>query len=676
MNKNEAQKRIEKLKDLINHHRYLYHVLNKEEISESALDSLKKELFDLEQSFPEFITPDSPTQRVGGKSLNAFKKVEHQETMRSLNDAFSREDMDNWENRNKKLLSGEKIEYYCEPKLDGLAIELIYSKGILAIGATRGDGAIGEDVTQNIKTIEAIPLKLRAEKDIINDLKKEKLPFKQFDNVVVRGEAIITKKEFEKTNKERVKMDLPPYANPRNLAAGSLRQLDSKITSERNLDADVYDLVTDFGQKTHDEEHRILKALGFKTNNKHNKLCRNMDEVFDFYAYWQKNREKLPYEIDGLVISINSNEIFNKLGVAGKAPRGAIALKFPLKQSTTIVEDIKIQVGRTGAMTPVAVLKPVEINGVVISRATLHNDQEIERLGLKIGDTVVVGRAGDVIPEVIKVFPELRTGKEKNFKMPADCPSCETKLVKPENEIVWRCPNSNCFSRKIGWFKHFVSRSAFSIDGLGPKIIEKFIEEGLLSDPSDLFELKEGDILPLERFADKSAKKIVLNIQNKKEVSFSRFIYSLGIRNVGLKTSFDLALNFKSIEEIANASIENLENISDIGPTVAQSIHDWFSLKENKEFLKRLKERGVKYFIEKRSGKLLGKKFVITGTLEKMSRDIAKEKIVSLGGEVSDAVSKNIDYLISGENPGSKYEKAKALGIKILKEEEFLKMIS
>jgi len=676
MNKNEVQKRIEKLKDLINHHRYLYHVLNKEEISESALDSLKKELFDLEQSFPEFITPDSPTQRVGGKSLNAFKKVEHQETMRSLNDAFSREDMDNWENRNKKLLSGEKIEYYCEPKLDGLAIELIYSKGILAIGATRGDGAIGEDVTQNIKTIEAIPLKLRAEKDIINDLKKEKLPFKQFDNVVVRGEAIITKKEFEKTNKERVKMDLPPYANPRNLAAGSLRQLDSKITSERNLDADVYDLVTDFGQKTHDEEHRILKALGFKTNNKHNKLCRNMDEVFDFYAYWQKNREKLPYEIDGLVISINSNEIFNKLGVAGKAPRGAIALKFPLKQSTTIVEDIKIQVGRTGAMTPVAVLKPVEINGVVISRATLHNDQEIERLGLKIGDTVVVGRAGDVIPEVIKVFPELRTGKEKNFKMPADCPSCETKLVKPENEIVWRCPNSNCFSRKIGWFKHFVSRSAFSIDGLGPKIIEKFIEEGLLSDPSDLFELKEGDILPLERFADKSAKKIVLNIQNKKEVSFSRFIYSLGIRNVGLKTSFDLALNFKSIEEIVNASIENLENISDIGPIVAQSIHDWFSLKENKEFLKRLKERGVRYFIEKRNGKLLGKKFVITGTLEKMSRDIAKEKIVSLSGEISDAVSKNIDYLISGENPGSKYEKAKALGIKILKEEEFLKMIS
>jgi len=676
MNKNEAQKRIEKLKDLINHHRYLYHVLNKEEISESALDSLKKELFDLEQDFPDFVTADSPTQRIGGKPIEAFKKVEHIEAMRSLNDAFSREDMDNWENRNRRLLSGEKIEYYCEPKLDGLAIELIYEKGVLKTGATRGDGKIGEDVTQNIKTIEAIPLKLREEKDIIADLKKEGLPFKGFNSIVVRGEAIITKKEFEKTNKERIKMDLPPYANPRNLAAGSLRQLDSKITAERNLDSDIYDLVTDFGQKTHEEEHRILNVLGFKTNNKHNRLCKNMDEVFDFYAYWQKNREKLPYEIDGLVISINSNEIFDKLGVAGKAPRGAIALKFPLKQATTIVEDIKIQVGRTGAMTPVAVLEPVEINGVTVSRATLHNDQEIERLGLKIGDTVVVGRAGDVIPEVSKVFPELRTGKEKAFKMPTHCPSCETKLVKPENEVVWRCPNPNCFSRKIGWFKHFVSRSAFSIDGLGPKIIEKFIEEGLLLDPSDLFELKEGDILPLERFADKSAKKIVANIQSKKEVSFSRFIYSLGIRNVGLKTSFDLAVKFKSIEDLTKASIEDLENISDVGPIVAQSIYDWFQIKDNREFLKRLKERGVNYFIEKRGGKLSGKKFVITGTLEKMSRDIAKERIVALGGDVSDAVSKNIDYLVSGENPGSKYEKAVTLGVKVLKEQEFLKMIS
>lgn len=677
MNKLEAQKRIQKLKDLINYHRYLYHVLDKPEISDAANDSLKKELFDLEQDFPEFVTSDSPTQRVGGKPLDVFKKIEHEKKMYSLNDAFSKGDMDDWEKRNKKLV-GESFDYYCEPKLDGLAIELSYKKGVLQTGSTRGDGQIGEDVTQNIKTIEAIPLKLRDASEVIKELRKEGLLIKEkdLDRIVVRGEAIITKKEFEKTNREREKNGLPLYANPRNLAAGSLRQLDPKITAERNLDSDVYALATDVGQKTHEEEHKILKALGFKTNNKHNKLCKDMGEVFDFYNYWQKNREKLPYEIDGLVISINNNSIFDRLGVAGKAPRGAIALKFPLKQATTIVEDIEIQVGRTGAMTPVAILKPVEINGVVVSRATLHNDQEIERLGLKIGDTVVVGRAGDVIPEVVKAFPELRTGKEKKFKMPANCPSCETRLVKQENEVVWRCPNPNCFKRKIGWFKHFVSRSAFSIDGLGPKIIEKFIEEGLLLDPSDLFELREGDILPLERFADKSAKKIVLNIQSRKEVSFSRYIYSLGIRNVGLKTSLDLASTFKSIEELEDASIERLENIADVGPVVAQSICDWFKLKDNREFLKKLKERGVKYFIEKRGGKLSGKKFVITGTLEKMSRDSAKEKIISLGGDVSDAVSKNIDYLVLGENPGSKYDKASELGVKILKESEFLKMIS
>jgi len=684
MNKQEAQKRIEKLKELINHHRYLYHVLDKQEISESALDSLKKELFDLEEKFPELTTSDSPTQRIGGKPLAAFKKVERQKIMHSFNDAFSREDMDNWENRNRKLLNkeeGENVEYYCEPKLDGLAIELVYEKGLLKIGSTRGDGKVGENVTQNIKTIDSVPLKLRKKEEIIKELKKEgldnviKVVEKGLNEIIARGEAVIAKKEFIKTNRERVKQGLPLYANPRNLAAGSIRQLDSKITAERNLDADVYSLVSDLGQKTHEEEHKTLKALGFKTNNKYNRLCKNMDEVFDFYSYWQKNREKLPYEIDGLVVSINDNNIFEKLGIVGKAPRAAIALKFPLKQSTTIVEDIKVQVGRTGAMTPVAILKPVAINGVVVSRATLHNDQEIERLGLKIGDTVVVGRAGDVIPEVIKVFPELRTGKEKRFVMPKNCPSCETKLVRPEKEVVWRCPNPKCFSRKMGWFKHFVSRGAFNIDGLGPKIIEKFIEEGLLSDPSDLFELKEGDILPLERFADKSAKKIIDNIQKRKEVPFSRFIYALGIRNAGQKTSHDLSKKFKSIDDLKKATLEELEAVSDIGPVVSKSIVGWFKDKDNIKFLDKLEKRGIRYFIEKTGNKLSGKKFIITGTLKKLGRELAKEKIVSLGGDVSDAVSRNIDYLVLGENPGSKLEKAKELGIKIIKEGEFLKMI-
>ena len=663
VSKEEVKKRIEKLRELINYHRYLYHVLDKQEISEEALDSLKKELFDLEQEFPEFITSDSPTQRVGGKPLDVFEKVKREKMMFSFNDAFSREDMDNWEKRNNNLLSeNDVIEYYCEPKLDGLAIELVYENGLLVLSSTRGDGKVGENVTQNIKTIESIPLKLKV------DSPRE---------IIVRGEAVINKKDFENANKERVLEGLTPYANPRNLAAGSIRQLDPSVTAKRKLDANIYSLVSDLGQKTHEEEHKILESLGFKTNNKYNKLCKNMDEVFAFYDYWQKHREKLPYEIDGLVVSINNNGVFQKLGIIGKSPRGAIALKFPLKQATTIVEDVKVQVGRTGAITPVAILSPVTINGVVITRATLHNEKEIERLGLKIGDTAVVGRAGDVIPEVIKVFPELRSGKEKDFEMVKFCPSCGSELVKPQKEIVWRCPNTKCFKRKSGWFKHFVSRGAFSIDGLGPKILERFLEEGLLGDPADLFDLKEGDILPLERFAQKSAKKLIENIQKRKRVSFSRFIYSLGIRNVGQKTSHDLSKRFESIEEIENSTIEDLENINDVGPIVARSIFEWFNDKENKEFLKKLEERGVTYFHEELSKNVLsGKKFVLTGTMEKLSRELAKEKILSLGGEVSSSISKNTDYLVLGENPGTKREKAKELGVKIIGEGEFLKMIS
>lgn len=652
----KVKKRIEKLRELINHHRYLYHVQDKEEISPEALDSLKKELFDLEQNYPQFITSDSPTQRIGGKPLDSFEKVKRDNIMYSFNDAFSREDMDNWEKRNKKLIS-TNFEYYCEPKLDGLAIELVYKDGILVLGSTRGDGLVGENVTQNIKTIESIPLKL-----------KGNYPNK----LIVRGEAIINKKEFERINKDRE----VPYANTRNLAAGSIRQLDSSITAQRKLDADIYSVVTDLGQKTHQEEHQLLEGFGFKTNNKYNKLCKSMDEVFEFYSYWQKHRESLPYEIDGLVVSINDNNIFKQLGIVGKAPRGAIALKFPLKEATTIVEDIKIQVGRTGAMTPVAILKPVNINGATITRATLHNEKEIERLGLKIGDTVVVGRAGDVIPEVSKVFPELRTGKEKTFKMINSCPSCGSDLVKKEEEVVWRCPNAKCFKRKIGWFKHFVSRSAFNMEGIGPKVLEKFIEEGLVSIPSDLFDLKEGDILPLERFAEKSVQNIIESIQKRKEVSFSRFIYSLGIRNVGQKTSKDLAKRFKSIEDIKDANKEELESLSDIGPIVSESIIDWFSDKDNQLFLRELERKGVVYFLEKQKSSILsGKKFVITGTMKNLSRELAKEKIISLGGEVSSAVSKNIDYLVSGENPGSKYQKAKDIGLIIINEEEFLEMI-
>jgi len=689
MTKKEAKQRIEKLKKLINYHRYLYHVLDKQEISEAALDSLKKELFDLEQKYPEFITPDSPTQRVGGKPLDKFEKVRHPSPMLSFNDAFSEKDMIEWEERIKKLLTEEEIsnlDYFCELKFDGLAIELIYENGLLKQGSTRGDGKIGEDVTQNLKTIEAIPLRLRDLDEVINDLQKKGLErIAQFlkkngykGTIVVRGEGLISKKEFERINKEQEKKGLPKYANPRNIAAGSIRQLDPKITASRRLDAYMYDLVTNLGQTTHEQEHEILKVLGFKTHKEGTKYCKNLKEVFEFHHFWAKKRDTLPFEIDGVVVQVNDNKIFEKLGVVGKAPRGAIAYKFPLKQAETIVEDIKVQVGRTGAVTPVAHLKPVEVGGVTITRATLHNEQEIKRLGVRIGDTVIVGRAGDVIPEVVKVLKELRTGKEKEFKMPKRCPVCGTKLIKPEEEAIWRCPNPNCQARQRRYLYHFVSKSAFDIEGLGPKIIDQLVEEGLISSPADIFELKEGDLLPLERFAEKSAKNLIEAIQAKKQIPLARFIYALGIKGVGEETAQDLALHFQDIENLKKATLQELLNIKDIGPETAKAIFDFFQHKRNIELLERLKKAGIKIISPSKSlksQKLKGKKFVLTGALKEMTREEAKNRIRELGGEVSESVSKKTDFVVVGQNPGSKLKKAKKLGVKIIKEEEFLKML-
>ncbi len=488
---------------------------------------------------------------------------------------------------------------------------------------------------------------------------------------------------------------LPLYANPRNIAAGSVRQLDPKVTASRHLDSFIYDLKANFAspvvglrprdQVTHEEVHKILKDLGFKIN-KNNKYCRNLEEVFKFHEYWQKNREKLNYEIDGIVVIINNNEIFEKLGVVGKAPRGAIAFKFAQSQSTTKVLDIKVQVGRTGAMTPVAILEPTQVSGITITRATLHNEDEIKRLDLKIGDTVIVGRAGDVIPDIIKVLPELRTGKEKNFKMPELCPSCQTKLVKEEGQaVLWRCKNPKCFARQKRNFYHFVSRSAFNIDGLGPKIIDRLLDEGLVQNPSDLFELKEGDIIPLERFAEKSAENLIKSIQEKKEITLPRFIYALGIRNVGEETAMDLAEHFASpvgygrgpLEKIKNARLEDFNLILNIGPVVAKSIYDWFHDKDNFKFLDKLEKFVIiKHYVQtKELKKLKGKIFVLTGSLELMSRDKAKEKIREFGGDISESVSLKTSYVVAGNEPGSKLEKAKKLGVKIITEEEFLKII-
>ena len=662
MNKQEAKNRIEKLREVINHHRYLYHVLDKQEISDSALDSLKKELFDLETEFPDLITPDSPTQRIGGKPLKEFKKIKHSQRMTSFNDAFSKEDMEDWQERFIKLLpesEKNKVDYYCELKIDGLAIELIYKDGVLQTGSTRGDGNVGEDITQNLKTVEAIPLTI--------DDKRE---------IIVRGEVFVTKKEFERMNKEQQAKGLPVYANPRNIAAGSVRQLDPKITSARKLDSFAYELLTDFGQITHEDKHKILKDLGFKTN-KHNKYCKSLNEVLHFREQWIKEREKLDYEIDGVVVLVNNNVIFEKLGIVGKAPRAGIAFKFPQSQSTTKVVDIKVQVGRTGAMTPVAVLEPVQVTGITITRATLHNEDEIKRLGLKIGDTVIVGRAGDVIPDIIKVLPELRTGKEKTFKMPTSCPSCGTKLEKTETEVLLRCPNPKCFAKQRRNFYHFASRSAFNFDGLGPKIIDRLMDEGLANDPSDLFDLKEDDVKDLERFAEKSAENLIKSIQEKREIPLAKFIYALGIRNIGEETAIDLAKHFQSLNKIKTANLDDFEKILDIGPVVAKSIYEWFSEKDNLKFLEKL-EKKLKITNPKPSPgseKLKGKTFVLTGSLEKMSRDEARAKIRELGGDVSDSVSSKTDYVVVGSEPGSKAEKAKKLGIKSLDEKQFLNLI-
>ena len=685
MTKQQVQQRIKKLKEEINRHRYLYHVLDRQEISDAALDSLKKELFDLEKQFPDLVSFDSPTQRIGGKPLEKFEKVKHIKPMLSFNDAFSHEDMKGWLERVLKLLDrGSKIDFYCELKIDGLAVELVYQDKVFSIGSTRGDGRTGENVSQNLKTIEPIPLKLRDKKEIIAGLKcfdkdiikaMEEYDFKK--PVIVRGEVFISKKEFERANKEQENKGEPVYANPRNLAAGSIRQLDSKTTAKRRLDFFAYDLIADFKSQTHEEKHKILKALGFKTNS-HNKYCGNLKEVFDFYVDCQKLRENLHYEIDGLVIVLNSNKAFEKAGVVGKAPRGAIAYKFPAKQATTVVEDIKVQIGRTGALTPVAYLKPVQIGGTTVSRATLHNEDEIKRLGVKIKDTVIINRAGDVIPDVVKVLKDLRTGREKEFKMPVRCPVCNSKVKKKPGQVVYYCPNSNCLAIQRKYFHYFVSKPAFNIEGLGPKIINHLIAKGLISDPADLFHLKEGDLIPLERFAEKSAENVVESIQSSRKITLAKFIYTLGINNVGEETAIVLAEKFGSLKKLQESKLEELESIKDVGPVVAQSIHEWFSQQRNKRYLMKLEEAGIRirsYESGIRNKKLKGLIFVLTGELEILTRDEAKEKIRQLGGDVSESVSRKTDFVVAGKEPGSKYDKAKKLNVEIINERKFLNMV-
>src|SRR3989339_702529 len=678
MDKQEIKNRIEKLKKEINHHRYLYHVLDKHEISDAALDSLKNELFRLEMDNPEFITPDSPTQRVGGEPLDRFVKVQHSVQMISLFDAFSRDDIFAWEKRLKRIKS-IPFEYFAELKLDGLAMSLRYEKNIFKIGATRGDGMVGEDVTQNLKTIESIPLELRVPNE--NELRE----------IGLSGFQI--KKVFDELNKRYKKEGKPVLANSRNGAAGSIRQLNPALAAERKLDFYVYELVTDFGFERHEQKLQLAHLLGFRVLRQI-KFCRSLKEVFNFYEKWLQKRNELPFEIDGVVVKVNNLKLWPILGHVGKGPRFMMAYKFPAEQVTSKVEDVVWQVGRTGTLTPIAVLIPVRVGGVTVSHATLHNMDEIFRLGIKIGDTVILERAGDVIPKVIQVLPNLRTGREKEIQVPKKCHVCGGGIERLKNEVAYRCINKNCFAVTLRNLSHWTSRGAMDIEGLGPKIVEQLVKEGLVSDIADFYSLTAGDLKPLERFAEKSSENLIKAIANKKEIPLVKFIIGLGIRHVGEETALLLVKQFlifnsqfsnnfqfpisQFLKYFLNLKKEDLENIPDIGPVVAESLFEWFRNEKNVEILNKLQKNGVALKVERKSKKqaLEGKKFVLTGSLNSLTRNEAKAKIRELGGEMSSAVSSKTDYVIVGDNPGSKYDKAKKLGIEILNEDKFQKLIT
>lgn len=675
MNKSEAKKRIVKLRAVINRHNYCYHVLDKPEISDAAFDSLKHELCKLEQQHPDLITSDSPTQRVSGQALDKFVKVRHRKRMLSLEDVFYQDEFEAWQIRIQKLVPQQKLDYFAELKIDGFAIALIYKNGLLVQGATRGNSLIGENVTQNLKTIPSIPLRLEIRQKLPSSAiaKKIKQLLKQGE-IEVRGEVYMTKQAFEKVNRQRGKDKLPLYANPRNTAAGSIRQLNPKVAASRQLDFLAYDIVTDLGQKTHQQEHQIAQALGFRVDQ--GQSCSDLEKVIEFWKKVSRNRDNLPYLIDGVVVNVNDNWIFKKLGVIGKAPRGAIAFKFPAKEATTVIEDITIQVGRTGALTPVAKLKPIRIGGTLVTRATLHNEDEIRRLDVRIGDTVIVQRAGDVIPDVVKVIKKLRSGKEKKFKMPGHCPVCGSKIVRPQGEVVHRCTNKQCGAQQRKRLIHFASKKGFDIEGLGPKIIEQLMDEGLIAEPADFFSLTQGDLIPLERFADKSAQNLVITVDQSREISLTDFIYALGIRHVGEETSIVLAKRFGSLEKLRQARTEKLSEIEDVGEIVAKSIQEWFNDKRNKKILNNLLKAGVKIKrVKPFKQKFKGITFVLTGELDSITREQAKTKIRQLGGKASSSVSQETDFVVVGREPGSKYGRAKKLGVKVIKEGEFLKMV-
>ena len=662
------RKEAEELREKIRRHEYLYYVEDAPEISDAGFDRLMNRLKEMEAAHPELATPDSPTVRVGGSPREGFTTVRHARAMLSLDNAFSYDALRDWDRRVREGSGREDIEYIAEHKFDGLSISLQYEDGVLVRGVTRGDGTTGEDVTPNVKTVRSIPLRMDD-----GAVKKLKLP-KSFE---VRGEILMTRKAFEALNRQQEEAGGKIFVNARNSAAGSLRVLDPAITRQRKLDFFAYYLYVDgkapFAK--HSDSLEALKKLHFRASDDW-KCCDGIEAVIKYCESWDARREKLAYEIDGVVIKVNSTALQNELGFTAKAPRWAIAFKYPARQETTVVNDIIVQVGRTGTLTPVAVLEPVQVGGVTVSRSTLHNMDEIDRLGLHIGDTVLIERAGEVIPHVLKVVKE---GKNRRaFKMPAKCPECGSAIHKAEGEVAYRCVNAACPAKRKESLLHFAGRHAMDIDGLGDKIVDQLVDKGLVKDVADLYSLKLDQVADLERMAEKSAQNLLDEIAASKKQPLSRLVYALGMRFVGERTGQLLAENFGSLEELEEAKPEDLEKVTEVGPKVSESIVEFFSEPANRKLIKKLHAAGVRPTAEKReikSQKFAGKSFVFTGALERRSREEAGEIVQQHGGKLSGSVSKKTDYVIVGADPGSKYDKAKELGVTILTESEFEKLV-
>jgi DNA ligase (NAD+) len=663
-----VEKEIERLRDEIRRHEYLYYVLNQPEISDFEFDQLMRRLQDLEREHPELVTPDSPTQRVGGQPAAEFPKVRHSVQMLSLDNTYSVEELQDFDRRVRELSGRAQVDYVGELKLDGLSMALTYENGSLVQGVTRGDGLEGEDVTGNVRTIRSVPLRIEAKK-----LEAIGRP-KRFE---VRGEVIMTRRAFEQVNAQREAAGEPKFANPRNAAAGSMRQLDPRIVAERRLDMYLYQLLVD-GDVPLPEHWQALDALakmGFKVNP-HRRLCRSFDELLAFIQEWETKRDTLDYEIDGIVVKVNDARLWAELGTTAKSPRWAVAYKYPARQATTQVVNIRAQVGRTGTLTPVADLEPVDVGGVTVSHATLHNMDEIERLGVKIGDTVLIQRAGEVIPQVVKVVKQAADGRQ--FRMPKKCPVCGGDVYRSEGEVAYRCVNAACPARLKETLLYFAGRRAMNIDGLGEKLVDQLVDKGLVRDVADLYSLTHEQVANLERMADKSAANLLAEIENSKKAELARVIFALGIRFVGERTAQFLAEHFGSLDKLAKATAEELYEVEEVGPRVAESILHFFREPRNLKVLEKLRKAGLRFEqkkLRKAEGKLTGKQFVLTGTLPNYSREEATRLIEEAGGRVIGSVSKKTDYVVVGADPGSKLDKARSLGVKTIDEIELLRLL-